>query len=117
MTRFYRTAWSIVSQGASWPGVALALPGLQLCVRDGLDRDRTIPRLQSVCLRLASAAPPAKKVNHEMAPERFSQRPQPKSRVKPSLPRIALDTRPVNPANARQNRLPRKTIIYAISST
>jgi 4a-hydroxytetrahydrobiopterin dehydratase len=39
------------------------------------------------------------------------------SRVQPSLPRIALDTRPVTPANSRQNRLPRKTITYAISST
>jgi site-specific DNA recombinase len=29
-------------------------------------------RLQSLWLRLTSAAPPAKKVNHEMAPERFS---------------------------------------------
>jgi hypothetical protein len=34
--------------------------------------------------------------------------------VKPSLPRIALNTRPVTPANSRENRLPRKTIIYAI---
>src|SRR6202035_4144234 len=51
-----------------------------------------------------------------MAPERFSLRPRPESRVKPSLPRIALNTRPVTPANSRENRLPRKTIIYAISS-
>ena len=29
-------------------------------------------RLQSLRLRLTSAAPPAKKINHEMAPERFS---------------------------------------------
>ncbi|HEY8007725.1 MAG TPA: hypothetical protein VIE66_13240 [Methylocella sp.] len=37
----FRTAWCIVSQGASWAGVALALPGLQLCLRDGLDREDT----------------------------------------------------------------------------
>ncbi len=34
-----------------------------------------------------------------------------------SLPQIVLNARPVTPANSRQNRLPRKTIIYAISST
>jgi hypothetical protein len=32
----------------------------------------SISRLQSLWLRVTSAAPPAKKVNHEMAPERFS---------------------------------------------
>jgi hypothetical protein len=37
----FRTAWSIVSQGASWAGVAIALPALQLCLRDGLDREDT----------------------------------------------------------------------------
>lgn len=37
----FRTAWSIVSQGASWAGVALALPGLQMTLRNGLDRDDT----------------------------------------------------------------------------
>jgi hypothetical protein len=37
----FRTAWCIVSQGASWAGLVLALPALQLCLRDGLDRDET----------------------------------------------------------------------------
>jgi hypothetical protein len=37
----FRTAWSIVSQGSSWAGVALALPGLQMTLRNGLDRDDT----------------------------------------------------------------------------
>ena len=38
----------------------------------GLIVDSASSRLQSLWLRLTSAAPPAKKVNHEMAPERFS---------------------------------------------
>ena len=37
----FRTAWAIVSQGASWAGVALALPGLQMTLRNGLDREDT----------------------------------------------------------------------------
>jgi hypothetical protein len=37
----FRTAWSIVSQGASWAGVSLALPGLQMTLRNALDRDDT----------------------------------------------------------------------------
>ena len=59
---------------------------------------------------LTSAAPPAKKVNHEMAPERFAQRPHPKSRVQPSLPQILLNARPVTPENTRENRLPKNEI-------
>ena len=41
MTRFFSDRLSIVSQGASWAGVALALPGLQLTLRNGLDREDT----------------------------------------------------------------------------
>src|ERR1700730_3507601 len=37
----FRTAWSIVSQGTSWSGVHLALPGLQMTLRNGLDREDT----------------------------------------------------------------------------
>jgi hypothetical protein len=37
----FRTAWSIVSQGTTWPGVRLALPGLQMTLRNGLDREDT----------------------------------------------------------------------------
>jgi hypothetical protein len=37
----FRTAWAIVSQGTTWPALALALPGLQLTLRDGLDRAET----------------------------------------------------------------------------
>jgi hypothetical protein len=44
-----------------------------------------------------SAAPPTKKVNHEMAPERFSCRLRPKWRLEPSLPHIALERGTANP--------------------
>jgi hypothetical protein len=37
----FRTAWAIVSQGTTWQALALALPGLQLTLRDGLDRADT----------------------------------------------------------------------------
>src|ERR1700751_5624552 len=47
--------------------------------------------VQSLWIHLASAAPPAKKVNHEMALERFSCRQRPKSGVKPSLPQTVLE--------------------------
>jgi hypothetical protein len=42
-------------------------------------------------------APSPKKVNHEMAPERFSRRRRPKSSLKPSLVQIALQRRISNP--------------------
>jgi hypothetical protein len=49
--------------------------------------------------------------------DRFSERPRPKSRVKPSLPRIASNRRPVTPANSRKNRLPTKTKQHVISGS
>jgi site-specific DNA recombinase len=58
---------------------------------------RRLGAMQSLWIHLASVAPPAKKVNHEMAPERFSCRRRPKLRVKPSLPQTALERRTANP--------------------
>jgi hypothetical protein len=58
--------------------------------------------VQSLWIHLASAAPPAKKVNHEMAPERFSCRPRPTWRVEPSLPQTALERRTANPRKYAQ---------------
>jgi hypothetical protein len=45
---------------------------LHLKIEPAADCGRYDGSLQSLRLRLTSAAPPAKKVNHEMAPERFS---------------------------------------------
>jgi hypothetical protein len=63
----------------SQPLPARAAPMRAGHVRQGpgfIDEDEAlgikVERLQSRQLRLTSAAPPAKKVNHEMAPERFA---------------------------------------------
>jgi hypothetical protein len=58
--------------------------------------------IQSLWIHLASAAPPAKKVNHETAPERFFGRLQPKWRIEPSLPQTALERRTANPRKYAQ---------------
>jgi hypothetical protein len=61
---------------------------------------------QSLWIHLASAAPPAKKVNHEMAPQRFFGRPRPKWRVEPSLPRTALERGTANPRKYARKKTP-----------
>src|ERR1700752_3203641 len=60
--------------------------------------------MQSLWIYLASAAPPAKKVNHERAPERFSCRLRPKWRVEPSLPQTILERRTANPRKYGQRQ-------------
>src|SRR5262249_5367507 len=51
------------------------------------------PNFALVVFLVSTAAPPAKKVNHEMAPERFSCRLRPKWRREPSLPQIETSVR------------------------
>jgi uncharacterized protein len=69
--RFGRTALMMASESGILDVVqALLAKGAEVNAK--ANDFRTSSRLQSVCLRLTSAAPPAKKVNHEMAPERFS---------------------------------------------
>ena len=83
-------------------------PGARL-VREWRGRTHTVTVTEDGFEYAGTSYPSLTKIAKKITGAHWSGPRFPKSRVKPSLPRIALNMRPVNPANSRENRLTRKT--------